>query len=133
MGMDIGMHSGYELGPDTAIRLHFAAFAFPYSLNHHINWGQPIAPFALHAIDSHYNQFVGDVIRGGLMPYDQGLLALPTGPGLGVELDPDLLEEHKFTQEKWDLHTRHIEAVRARHLDELGWRHHRMGWHRHLP
>ena len=130
MGMDISMHSGYELGPDTAIRLHFAAFAFPYSLHHHINWGRPIAPFALHAIDSHYNQFEGDVIRGGHMPYEQGCLRLPSGPGLGVELDPDLMEQHRLTPEIAELHTRHIEAVRGRHMDELGWRHNRMGWHR---
>ena len=67
------------------------------------------------------------------MKYDQGLLALPTGPGLGVEFDPNLLEEHEFTQKRRGLHTRHIEAVRARHLDEQGWRHHSMGWHRRLP
>ena len=130
MGMDIGMHSGYELGPDTAIRLHFAAFAFPYSLNHHINWGAPRAPFALHALDSHYDQFGGDVIRGGHMKYRQGMLEVPSGPGLGVELDPELLEEHRLTPEKAELHRLHIEAVRARHMDELGWRHNRMGWHR---
>ncbi len=132
MGMEIGMHSGYELGPDTAIRLHFAAFAFPYSLNHHINWGAPRAPFALHALDSHYDQFSGDVIRGGHMKYRQGMLEVPSGPGLGVELDPELLEEYRLTPEKAELHRLHIEAVRARHMDELGWRHNRMGWHRLL-
>lgn len=56
MGMKIAMHSAYELGPGTAIRLHIAAFAFPYTIRYHIVWGNGIAPFALHGIDAHYNQ-----------------------------------------------------------------------------
>ena len=38
LGMGIGMHSAYELGPATAIRLHIAAFTFPYEMPYHIVW-----------------------------------------------------------------------------------------------
>lgn len=131
MGLELGMHSAYELGPATVIRLHTAAFAFPYELPYHIAWGRPVAPFALHALDAHYNQWEGDVIRGGKLKYDQGFLKIPEGPGLGVELDPDLLKHYELTEEKMAPHHRHIEAIRERHLDALGWQQSRTGWPRY--
>ncbi len=128
MGMEIGMHSAYELGPGTAIRLHIAAFAFPYTIRYHIVWGNGVAPFAAHGLDAHYNQWEGDVIQGGKLRYEQGCLRVPEGPGLGIELDPDRLDHYQWTEEKHAVHQRHIEAIRARHLDMLGWRRDRMGW-----
>ena len=128
MGMDIAMHSAYELGPATAIRLQIAAFAFPYTIRYHIVWGNGSAPFALHGLDAHYNQWEGDVIRGGKLQYKDGCLTVPEAPGLGVELDPDLLEKYQWSEEKHLLHQRHIETIRDRHLDALGWRRDRMGW-----
>lgn len=133
MGMGIGMHSAYELGPAMAIRLHIAAFAFPYEIPYHIVWGRDRAfpPFSSHALDAHYNQWEGDVIKGGKMVYDQGFLAVPTGPGLGVELDRELLAHYAFSEEKAAAHTRHIERIRATHLDALGWQVGRDGWRRY--
>ena len=131
MGMDIAMHSGYELGPGTAIRLHIAAFTFPYEIRHHIVWGRNTAPFALHALDSHYNQWEGDVVAGGKMAYDQGFLKVPQGPGLGVELDRERLEHYRFTQEKFERHRRHIEEVTVDLDDKLGWRRYRTGWQKY--
>ena len=128
MGMELGMHSAYELGPGTAIRLHIAAFSFPYSIPYHIIWGNGSMPMSLHGLDAHYNQWVGDVIKGGKMKYENGCLKVPEGPGLGVELDPDLLEQYRWTEEKQKIHTEHIERIRATHLDVLGWRKDRMGW-----
>lgn len=130
MGMEIAMHSAYELGPATAIRLHIAAFAFPYTIRYHIVWGNGIAPFALHGLDAHYNQWEGDVIRGGKRQYERGCLAVPEGPGLGVELDPDRLEHYRWSEAKQVQHQRHIEAIRVRHLDALNWRRERTGWFR---
>ena len=65
------------------------------------------------------------------MSYDQGCLKVPEEPGLGVELDPDLLEQYKWTEETYAVHTRHIEQIRATHLDALKWRRNRMGWPRY--
>jgi len=53
MGMELGMHSAYELGPGTAIRLHIAAFSFPYSIPYHITWGNGSMPMSLHGLDAH--------------------------------------------------------------------------------
>ena len=127
-GMEIGMHSAYELGPGTAIRLHTAAFAFPYNIPYHIVWGKGTMPMSLHGLDSHYNQWVGDVIKGGKMRYEDGCLYVPKGDGLGVELDCELLEEYQWTAEKQALHNRHIEDIRETHLDTLGWLKTRTGW-----
>ena len=102
LGMGIGMHSAYELGPATAIRLHIAAFIFPYEMPYHIVWGgdRTFPPFSAHAIDAHYNQWADDVICGVKMAYDQGFLAVPKEPGLGVELDPERLHHYAFSEEK---------------------------------
>ena len=62
------------------------------------------------------------------MPYENGCLKVPEGPGLGVALDPDLLEKYRWTEEKQHIHTAHIERIRATHLDTLRWRKDRMGW-----
>jgi glucarate dehydratase len=128
MGMDPAMHSGYELGPATAIRLHIAAFAFPYRMRHHIVWGRDPAPFAVHALDAHYNQWEGDVIVGGKMTYEDGFLRVPDGPGLGVELDPERLEHYRYTPEKAERHRRHLQRMCEEHMGSLGWRRDRMGF-----
>ena len=39
--------------------------------------------------DAHYHHLSDDVIVGGKMKYVDGHIAVPTGPGLGVELDRD--------------------------------------------
>jgi len=41
------------------------------------------------AADAHYHHLQDDVIAGGLMRYEDGMIAVPDGPGLGVRLDPD--------------------------------------------
>ncbi|MEE2659631.1 MAG: mandelate racemase/muconate lactonizing enzyme family protein [Candidatus Latescibacterota bacterium] len=129
-GMDIGMHSAYELGPGTAIRLHIAAWAFPYDPGYHIAWGRTPAPFANHAIDAHYNQWVSDIIRGGKMKYERGFLAVPQGPGLGTELDPELLDRYRWTEHGARTHIEHIGTIRCEHTERLGWRRERTGWPR---
>ena len=65
------------------------------------------------------------------MVYDQGFLTVPTGPGLGVELARELLAHYAFSEEKAAAHTRHIERIRATHLDALGWQVGRDGWRRY--
>ncbi|MBI2913500.1 MAG: hypothetical protein HYY03_06230 [Chloroflexi bacterium] len=76
--LDLGMHSGLELGPGLATMLHVAA-SLP-------NLG--------YAVDAHYHHLVDDVIAGGKMQYVDGELAVPEGPGLGVELDEARMKEY---------------------------------------
>ncbi len=73
---NIGMslHSDRELGISTAAIVHLAA-------------AQPIVS---HAIDSHLLEQDGDIVTEPFV-FREGRLAVPTGPGLGVELDPDRL------------------------------------------
>ncbi len=72
--LGFNLHSGGELGISTAAYLHFAASV-------------PALP---HALDSHMHQQAGDVVRPGVIAYtERGTMKVPTGPGLGVELDPD--------------------------------------------
>lgn len=74
-GLDMGMHSGTEFGVSLAAVLHLAA-----SL-----------PSIHHAPDVHYHYLKDDVIQGGPLPYEDGAIRVPEGPGLGVQLDPDKL------------------------------------------
>ncbi|MQA76548.1 MAG: mandelate racemase, partial [Solirubrobacterales bacterium] len=46
------------------------------------------------AADTHYHHLVDDVIIGGKMVYRDGSIAVPDGPGLGVELDRDRMERY---------------------------------------
>ena len=46
------------------------------------------------AADAHYHHLTDDIIRGGKMKYVNGEIAVPSGPGLGVELDRDKLKQY---------------------------------------
>lgn len=71
-GIEIGIHSHFELGVATACNLHLAA----------------ALPGAGRAIDSVLWAQRDDVVAGDRFVVRGGVLALPEGPGLGVELDP---------------------------------------------
>ena len=51
------------------------------------------SPNLTYACDTHYPWKTHDVIRPGVLDFVDGSVAVPTGPGLGVSLDPDLLGE----------------------------------------
>lgn len=72
------VHSSGEAGIQLASMLHLGA-ALP-------NLG--------FAADAHYHHLLDDVIVGGKMVYVDGCIAVPQGPGLGVELDRDKLEHY---------------------------------------
>jgi glucarate dehydratase len=76
--LGIGVHSSGELGIQLATMLHLAA----------------VLPNLTYAPDAHYHQLVDDVIAGGKLPYRDGAIAVPDGPGLGVRLDPDRVQHY---------------------------------------
>jgi L-alanine-DL-glutamate epimerase-like enolase superfamily enzyme len=76
-GIPCIMHCGHDLGPKTAAMLHVAAACRAYSL----------------ANDSTYYGLVDDVITERLR-IEQGTIAVPTRPGLGVEVDPERLARY---------------------------------------
>jgi glucarate dehydratase len=71
----IAVHSSGELGIQLATMLHLGA----------------VVPNLAFAADAHYHHLVDDVIKGGKMRYENGAIAVPSTPGLGVELDRDKL------------------------------------------
>ena len=72
--MGLNFHSAGELGIGQAAYLHMAAAC-------------QALPFAL---DTHITELGGEVIKAGVIGLtERGTMKVPTGPGLGVELDPD--------------------------------------------
>jgi glucarate dehydratase len=73
-GVGVGLHSTGETGIGTALRLQVAATipAFP------------------HAMDSYYHHQTMDVIKEPLA-YEDGSMAVPSSPGIGVEVDDEKL------------------------------------------
>ncbi|MSQ56145.1 MAG: mandelate racemase [Limnohabitans sp.] len=74
----IAVHSSGELGIQLATMLHMGA----------------VVPNLSFKADAHYHHLVDDVIEGDLMPYQNGSIAVPTGPGLGVSLNRDKLKQY---------------------------------------
>jgi glucarate dehydratase len=72
------VHSSGELGIQLASMLHLGA-------------SLPNIGFAA---DAHYHHVTDDIIKGGPFRYKNGSIALPKGPGLGVELDRDKVAEY---------------------------------------
>ncbi len=72
------VHSSGELGIQLATMLHLGA-------------SLPNLGFAA---DAHYHHLTDDVIKGGMFKYRDGKIAVPKGPGLGVELDRDKVAKY---------------------------------------
>lgn len=89
MGVDAGMHSGAEFGISQAAMIHLAA----------------CLPNLVLAADSHYHHLSDDIIEGGKMRYENGAMAVPTGPGLGVELDRDKLARYHELSKRHEMGT----------------------------
>ncbi len=76
--LGVAVHSSGELGIQLATMLHFGA----------------VIPNLSFAADAHYHHVVDDIIVGGKLKYENGSIAVPTAPGLGVKLDRDKLGEY---------------------------------------
>jgi glucarate dehydratase len=74
-GLGVSMHSNSHLGISLAAMVHVAA----------------AVPELTYACDTHYPWQTEDVIVGGKLPIREGAVDVPSGPGLGVELDRDAL------------------------------------------
>ncbi len=72
----LSMHSNSHVGISLAAMTHLAA----------------AVPNLTYAVDTHYPWQSEEVIKGGRLPIEDGALAVPTGAGLGVELDREALE-----------------------------------------
>ena len=89
--LGVAMHSGAEFGIELAAMLHTAS----------------AIPQMTFAGDAHYHYLEDDIIVGGLMKYEDGCIKVPTGPGLGVELDEDKMAKYeRYFEEKGDYYAR---------------------------
>jgi glucarate dehydratase len=79
-GRDLSMHSNSHLGISLAAMVHLGA----------------AIPTMKYALDTHYPWQSDEVIIGGRLKFEEGAVAVPTEPGLGVELDRKALAKlHK--------------------------------------
>lgn len=76
--LGVAVHSSGELGIQLATMLHLGA----------------VLPNLSFAADAHYHHLTDDIIEGGKFQYDEGSITVPDGPGLGVKLNRDKLEEY---------------------------------------
>ena len=78
VGIPVTLHSGGELALSQAAYLHLAASIPNMTL----------------AIDNELQHLAGDVTARPFV-IDRGALAVPQAPGLGVEVDLDLVRKHE--------------------------------------
>lgn len=74
-GLGLSMHSNSHLGISLMAMTHLAA----------------ATPNLTYACDTHYPWQEDEVVEGGRFTFENGSLAVPDGPGLGVTLDRDAL------------------------------------------
>jgi len=53
-----------------------------------------VLPNLSFAADAHYHHLRDDILVGGKMPYVNGAIRVPDGPGLGIEVDRDKVREY---------------------------------------
>jgi glucarate dehydratase len=76
--LGVAVHSSGELGIQLATMLHLGA----------------VLPNLSFAADAHYHHLIDDIIEGGPLPYQCGAIEVPAGPGLGVKLDRDKVQQY---------------------------------------
>jgi glucarate dehydratase len=77
IGRDLSMHSNSHVGISLAAMVHLGA----------------ALPNFTSALDTHYPWQSDEVIKGGRIQFENGSVRVPSGPGLGVELDHEALEK----------------------------------------
>jgi glucarate dehydratase len=99
----LSMHSNSHVGISLAAMVHLGA-------------ALPTMPYAL---DTHYPWQSDEVIQGGRLKFEEGSVAVPTEPGLGVELDRVALER---------LHQNYIACGLTKRNDEIEMQKVEPGW-----
>lgn len=107
-GMGLSMHSNSHLGISLAAMTHLAA----------------AVPNLTYACDTHYPWQAEEVIAGGKLRFTGGALAVPRGPGLGVELDHAALAR---------LHAQYLACGLQFRDDEVEMQKVEPGWRRVTP
>jgi glucarate dehydratase len=93
-GRDLSMHSNSHAGISMAAMTHLGA----------------ALPSLRYALDTHYPWQLDEIVVGGKLAIRDGMVAVPDGPGLGVELDRVALER---------AHERYLTSGLLRRDDEV--------------
>jgi glucarate dehydratase len=89
--LGVAMHSGAEFGIELAAMLQTAS----------------TIPQMTFAGDAHYHFLTDDIIVGGPLKYRDGCIRVPSGPGLGVQLDEEKMAAYeRLFEEKGDYYAR---------------------------
>lgn len=102
-GRDLSMHSNSHLGISLAAMTHLGA----------------ALPDLRYALDTHYPWQSEEIITGGRLHFQDGCLPVPSGPGLGVELDRQALGR---------LHQNYLRCGLTRRDDEVEMQKWAPGW-----
>ena len=102
-GRGLSMHSNSHLGISLAAMVHLGA-------------ALPKVPYAL---DTHYPWQSDEIIIGGRLKFEEGSVAVPQEPGLGVELDRQALEK---------LHQNYLNCGLTKRDDEIEMQKVQPGW-----
>lgn len=107
MGLGLSMHSNSHLGVSLMAMAHAAA----------------ACPQLTYACDTHYpwQSEQDEVVLGGRVPIVDGVVRIPSRPGLGVELDYDQVARGKERYQRLPYRRRDDEAEMQRRVDP-GWR-----------
>lgn len=76
--LGVAVHSSGELGIQLATMLHLGA----------------VIPNLSFAADAHYHHLADDIIEGGKFTYEDGSIKVPEGPGLGVRLNREKVQQY---------------------------------------
>lgn len=106
--LGLSMHSNSHLGISLAAMTHVAA----------------AVPNLTYALDTHWPWKDEDVIEEGVLAFKDGSVEVPTGPGLGVELDRDALSR---------LHAQYLRCGIAKRSDTVYMQRLRPGYDPTLP
>jgi glucarate dehydratase len=109
-GRGVSMHSNNHAGISLAAMTHLGA----------------AMPNLSYALDTHYPWQWEDIIVGGRMKIKDGSVALPKGPGLGVELDRDALARAHETYKRVGLTERNDEPEMQKKVP--GWKFKQTRW-----
>ncbi|MEJ7761808.1 MAG: enolase C-terminal domain-like protein [Thermomicrobiales bacterium] len=106
-GIGLSMHSNSHLGLSLLAMVHLAA----------------ATPELTFASDTHYPWQDGadEILVNGRVEFAGGAVRVPTGPGLGAELDGDALARGRERYERCGYRNRDDEAEMRRHVDPA-WR-----------
>ena len=102
-GRDLSMHSNSHLGISLAAMVHLGA----------------AIPNFKYALDTHYPWQSDEIIIGGRFKFEDGQVAVPTGAGLGVELDREALAK---------LHQSYLACGLTKRNDEIEMQKVQPGW-----